>query len=184
MRWGRLPWPASIAGLVVIVFGTAAFIRGAVPQSAGSSVGSTGAEPIVVANAFVRPPVPPTPEAAAYFTIFNTTAVPDELESVTTGAGGEAVLHTYVGGVMTAISGGLEIPAHGSVVLSVGHTHVMISDLFGPLKAGQTVNIDLVFANAGPVEVEAPVVPFGAPTPGSPSTASSRTATSSTGASK
>lgn len=154
-RWG------VAAGVLILAVGTAGLVRGAVPQAAANASGDTGSAPIVVSDAFVRPPVPPTQLAAAYFTVYNTTSVDDTLLSVATGAGATAELHKEVNGVMTAISGGVVIPAHGSLVLSVGKGHVMIGDLFGPLKAGQLVNIELTFANAGPVDVVAPVKPFG-----------------------
>lgn len=155
-----LSWRGLAAGALILAVGTAGLIRGAVPQ-ATATAGDTGAAPIVVTDAFVRPPVPPTQLAAAYFTVYNTTSVDDTLLSVATGAGSTAELHKEVNGVMTAISGGVVIPAHGSLVLSVGKGHVMIGGLFGPLKAGQLVNIELTFANAGPVDVVAPVKPFG-----------------------
>ena len=154
-RWG------VAAGALILAVGTAGLVRGALPQASANASGDTGAAPIVVTDAFVRPPVPPTQLAAAYFTVYNTTSVDDTLLSVATGAGATAELHKEVNGVMSAISGGVVIPAHGSLVLSVGKGHVMIGDLFGPLKAGQLVNIELTFANAGPVDVVAPVKPFG-----------------------
>jgi copper(I)-binding protein len=156
----KLSWPGMAVGLLIAAVGTAGLVRGATGQ-ATASAGDTGAAPIVVADAFVRPPVPPTQLAAAYFTVYNTTNQDDTLLSVVTGAGATAELHKEVNGVMTAISGGVVVPAHGSLVLSVGKGHVMIGDLFGPLKAGQIVNIELTFANAGPVDVAAPVRPFG-----------------------
>ncbi len=52
---------------------------------------------------------------------------------------------------MTAVPTGCVIPAHGSLVLSTGKGHVMISSLFGQLKPGQNVNLELTFANAGPI---------------------------------
>jgi copper(I)-binding protein len=157
----RISWPGAAVGALILAVGTAGLIRGALPQATATASGDTGANPIVVADAFVRPPVPPTQLAAAYFTVYNTTSRDDTLLSVATGAGRTAELHKEVNGVMTAISGGIVVPAHGSLVLSVGKGHVMIGDLFGPLKAGQIVNIELTFANAGPVEVAAPVKPFG-----------------------
>jgi copper(I)-binding protein len=144
----RVRLPSLAVGLVVAAVGVAGLVRGAIPQAAANLSGNTGADPIVVANAFVRPPAPPSPYAAAYFTVYNTTAVPDTLVSVTTGAGATAVLHTIVDGQMTAVEGGVPIPAHGSLVLSVDKGHVMIGDLFGPLRAGQTVNLELTFTNA------------------------------------
>lgn len=153
------------AGVLVAAVGAAGLIRGSTTQAIATGPGNTGADPIVVTDAFIRPPVPPTNLAAGYFTVYNTTGRDDTLLSVTTGAGATNVLHVLVGGVMTAVSGGITVPAHGSLVLSVAKGHVMIGDLFGPLTAGQTVNMVLQFANAGPIDVAAPVVPFGAPTP-------------------
>ena len=59
----RMPWPAAVAGVAVAAVGAAGLIRGAVPQSAPAPA-STSSNPIVVANAYVRPPVPPTRNAA------------------------------------------------------------------------------------------------------------------------
>jgi len=154
----------AVAGALVAPVGIAGLVRGAVPQAIATGPGNTGADPIVVTDAFVRPPVQPSAFAAGYFTVYNTTDRDDTLLSVTTGAGRTAVLHTLVGGVMTAVSGGITVPARGSLVLSVDKGHVMIGDLFGPLTAGQTVNMVLLFANAGPIDVAAPVVPFGSST--------------------
>jgi copper(I)-binding protein len=154
-----------VAGVVLAAVGVAGLARGATPQHSAGATPSVS-DPIVVTNAYVHPPLPPSSEAAAYFTVYDTTGTPDVLESVSTGAGGQAVLHTVVGGVMTAVTGGVTIPAHGSLVLSVGTGHVMISDLFGPLKPGQIVDMELEFQNAGPVEVIAPVIAYGAPVPG------------------
>jgi copper(I)-binding protein len=170
----RFSWQAGVAAVIVAVLGVAGLVRGNITPSSAAA-GNTGANPIVVVDPFVRPPVPPGQEAAAYFTVYNTTSAPDTLESVSTGAGGVAELHDYVNGVMTAISGGVTIAAHGSLVLSVGKGHVMISQLFGTLKPGQTVNLELVFANAGTVDVVAPVVGFGQPIPGSTSSGSTAT---------
>jgi copper(I)-binding protein len=155
---------ALSVGLALAAIGTAGMIRGSVSQSIPTS-GSTGADPIVVSGAYVRPPAPPTQLAAAYFTVYNTTGVDDRLTSVATGAGATATLHTLVNGVMTAISGGITIPAHGRLVLSTGTGHVMISNLFGPLRPGQSVNLDLTFQNAGQITVTAPVIALGAPAP-------------------
>jgi periplasmic copper chaperone A len=163
-----------VAGLLAVVLGAAGLIRSTATQSQAGGSGQSAAQPIVVTNAFIRPPAPPNTTAAAYFTVYNTTAQPDTLESVASGAGATAVLHTTIDGVMTAVTGGLQIPAKGSLVLSVGTGHVMIGQLFGPLKAGQTVNLELTFANAGVVEVTAKVIALLAPAPTPTSTGASK----------
>jgi periplasmic copper chaperone A len=163
----RMPWPAAVVGVLAVALGAAGLIRGAVPQAVAIAGGSSGpvSPPIVVTAAYVVPPVPPTQIAAAYFTVYNTTPKPDTLESVTTGAGATAVLHVYVNGQMTVPSGGIVVPAHGKLVLASGNQHVMIEQLFGTLTPGQSVNIELDFANAGPVNVSAPVIALGAAPP-------------------
>jgi hypothetical protein len=51
----------------------------------------------------------------------------------------------------------------------------MIEQLFGKLLPGQSVNLELVFVQAGPIDITAPVIALGAPAPGSSSTASPAT---------
>lgn len=162
----RLPWPAIAGGLVVAAVGAAGLIRGAMPQSvaSGASNSAAGAR-VAVSGAFVRAPVPPTQIAAAYFTIYNTTDAADRLIGIQTGAGSTAVLHKVnPDGSMSATPDAV-IPAHGRLVLTTGQSHVMIEHLFGPLEAGQTVNIELDFQTAGSINVIAPVVAPGAPAP-------------------
>jgi copper(I)-binding protein len=164
----RLPWPAVLGGTLVVALGAAGLVRAAMPQSvAAGNDAPSAAGPIVVTDAYVRAPVPPTQIAAAYFTVYNTTGTDDRLVSVETGAGATAELHTVApDGSMSAAANGAVIPAHGTLVLSTGKAHVMIEQLFGPLTPGQTVNIELDFQLAGSINVVAPVIAVGAPAPG------------------
>jgi periplasmic copper chaperone A len=163
----------AVAGVVAVI-GLAGLVRGAVPQAAagGGSSSAPSAAPIVVTNAYVREPASPD-VAAAYFTISNTTGTDDALIGVDTGAGKEAVLHD---GSMAEMPSGLPLPSHSSVTLSPGNGHVMIEQLLGPLKPGQTVNLQLTFAHNMPLIVEAPVIGINDPAPG--------TSASSSGAAK
>jgi copper(I)-binding protein len=146
-----------IAAAIVTIAGVAGLARGAMPQASATAGGTTGSPPIVVTGAYVRQPASPD-EAAAYFTVYNTTAVPDTLVSVATGAGEESVLHTETTSGMTVTPNGVVIPAHGSIVFKPSTGHVMIEKLLGTLLPGQTVDISLTFANAGQVIVTAPVI--------------------------
>jgi copper(I)-binding protein len=175
----RLPWTAVGGGLLVAALGTAGLVRGAMPQSLASGSGTPPPEPIVVTGAYVRAPIPPTTSAAAYFTVYNTTSKPDRLLDVTSGAGAVSVLHTEgADGQMHVTPDGAVIPAHGTLVLSTGKGHVMIEQLYGTLKPGQQVNLELDFANAGSLDITAPVIAAGAPAP----TGSASPSPSSTGA--
>jgi copper(I)-binding protein len=156
----RLPWPGVAGGVVAVALGAAGLIAAAVPQSSGAVAASPGA--VTVANAFVRAPVPPAKEAAAYFTVYNTTSAPDRITGVQTGAGATAALH---GASMKPLSGAV-VPAHGKLVLRTGGMHVMIGQLFGRLRPGQFVNIDVTFVHAGSIDVVAKVLPYGATPPG------------------
>lgn len=151
----KTPWQAVLGGCAVAALGAAGLVRGAVPQSLAS--GAPPAEPIVITGAYVSPPLPPSRTAAAYFTVTNTTGSPDKLLSVVTGAGASAVLHVTVNGAMKRATGGVVIPAHGKLVLSVGHGHVMIENVFGTLRPGDNVNMTLTFQQAGTIDVNAPV---------------------------
>lgn len=162
----RRPWPAVAGGVLVAAVGAVGLIRGAMPQSVAAAPASTTPGQIFVVGAYVRAPVPPTKVAAAYFTVYNTTAEPDRLVSVESGAGAISVLHTVApDGAMTADANGAVIPAHGSLVLTTGKGHVMIEQLFGKLVPGQSVNLELDFRTAGSIDVVAPVLKVGAPAP-------------------
>ncbi len=102
--------------------------------------------------------------AAAYFTVYNTTDTDDTLTSVASGAGSSAAVMTDDNGSMRMSAAGLRIRAHSSVTLS-GKAHVMIEHLLGTLRPGQYVNLELTFANAGPVNVSAPVIAINAKAP-------------------
>jgi copper(I)-binding protein len=151
-----------LAGVVVAVVGVVGLVRGAMPQSVAANRGPT--IPIVVTNAWLREPVPPTDAVAVYFTVYNTTSQADTLESVVSGAGSSAVLHTVIDGQMTATESVI-VPAKGQLVLKPGGGHLMITGLYGKIKKGQIVDVELNFANAGPVDVAAKVIGLLDPAP-------------------
>jgi copper(I)-binding protein len=159
----RLPLPL-VAAVLLTVAGLAGLVRGASPQAAGSDAAPAVAQgPIVVSGAYVREPANGI-NAAAYFTLYNTTGAPDVLTTVQSGAGAQTSLHIESSGAMQH-SAGLSIPARGSVALAPGKGHVMIEKLYGPLKPGQSVNFQLTFAKAGQLLLTAPVIAVTAPAP-------------------
>lgn len=161
----RLPWPALAAGSVAVAVGAAGLIYAAVPQSTAAP-SSSGPGAVTVADAYVRAPIPPNlNEASAYFTAYNTTSHPDRIIGVQTGAGAVSMLHTSAGGHMRMLMQGVTVPAHGKLVLQAGGKHVMIQGLIGRLEPGQHVDIEVIFAKAGPVDTRAPVIAYGAPVP-------------------
>jgi copper(I)-binding protein len=110
-----------------------------------------------------------TPKGAevggGYLTIENKGATPDRL---TGGSADFATVEIHEmkseNGVMEMreVTGGLSIPAHGSVGLAPGGYHIMFTHLAHPLAKGDTVKATLAFEHAGPVEVEFKVLGVGA----------------------
>jgi periplasmic copper chaperone A len=110
-----------------------------------------------------------TPKGAevggAYMTIENKGAAPDRL---TGGSADFATVEIHEmkseNGVMEMreVTGGLGIPAHGSVAFAPGGYHIMFTHLAHPLTKGDTVKATFTFEHAGPVEVEFNVLGVGA----------------------
>lgn len=55
--------------------------------------------------------------------------------------------------VMQPISGGVNIPAHGSTALKPGGYHVMYLNLLQPIPVGSTVTLTLEFSNGAKVPI-------------------------------
>jgi hypothetical protein len=159
----RPPW-TLIAAAIAVLLGMAGLVRGSLPQSSADGGVGTTVQAITVGGAYVREPANDV-NAAAYFTVYNSTDAADTLTSVTSGAGAQASLHTEVNGAMQLNAAGLVVPAHSTVSLSPGLGHVMIEQLYGPIKKGQTVNLQLTFARAGQILVTAPVIGVSDPAP-------------------
>jgi len=101
---------------------------------------------------------PKAPVSAGYMTIRNTGSKPDRLVGGTATFAGKVEIHEMKmdGDVMKMrqISGGLEIPAGGEVVLKPGGYHVMFMKLGGQLKAGEKRKATLRFEKAGTIDIE------------------------------
>jgi periplasmic copper chaperone A len=146
----RLPLLLVAALLVVIVAAC----------SAGSGTGSSSGAP-AVSGAWVRP-APAGGQTAAYLTITGGSTA-DALVSVSSPAASVVQLHqTSMDPGMAGMAGmhpvaSLAIPAGGSVSLSPGGYHLMISGLSQALATGGMLELDLVFQHAGTVVVKADV---------------------------
>lgn len=117
---------------------------------------------IQVADAWARATVVGQRSTAAYLTITNSGGE-DRLVEVSSPLGSASVHSTTTdGGVMRmrAVEE-LEIPAHSTVALKPGATHVMVSGLNRPLEVGQGVVLELSFERSGRRRVTATVRPAG-----------------------
>lgn len=63
---------------------------------------------------------------------------------------------------MRTLADGLPLPAGQPVALTPGGYHIMLMDLKQPLKAGQTIPVQLRFRDAPPLDVMVRVAPVGA----------------------
>lgn len=130
---------------------------------AACSVGATpAASPtLTIGDPWVRISGGMDQPAAGYLTITNASAAADALLSASSPGAASVELH------QTAMDSGgmigmhpvarLYIPAGGTVTLAPGGYHLMIMGLKTQLKAGDRLELDLVFDHVGTVVVQAEV---------------------------
>ncbi|WP_299553790.1 copper chaperone PCu(A)C [uncultured Tateyamaria sp.] len=120
------------------------------------------ADGITVMDSYARAASPAAKSGAAFMMIRNDTGQDDTLVSASTDAASRVELHTHIevsDGVMqmTEIEGGVPLPAGGTYHMVRGGDHVMLMGLTGPLEQDATIDVTLVFENAGEVEVTIPI---------------------------
>lgn len=117
---------------------------------------------VMITNGWARETAPGQAAAAVYLTIVNRGEGADRLVDVQSPPA-TASLHSSssAGGVarMRPLDGGLEIPARSTVELEPGGTHIMLTGLQSPLRAGQTAPLSLGFARSGRRPLAVRVVP-------------------------
>jgi periplasmic copper chaperone A len=103
---------------------------------------------------------------AIYMTLDNKSGTADRLTGASSDVAEKLQIHEMrvENGVMQMreISGGLPIPADGSVVLKPGSYHVMLIGLKKPLSVGEKFPLTLTFEKAGNISVTVPVQAMGA----------------------
>ncbi|MFF0200993.1 copper chaperone PCu(A)C [Streptomyces sp. NPDC005017] len=133
---------------------TAFALAGALALAGCGDEGSSGAE-LSVSGAYMPQPV--SDMAAGFLTIANDGDRGARLTSVTSDLG-EVTVHETSGQAMREVSS-LDVPAHGSLVLESGGSHLMFGGLVKRPEEGQTVSVTLHFSGLDPVEVDLPVKP-------------------------
>lgn len=93
--------------------------------------------------------------AGAFFTIKNSGAA-DKLTGVTTNLAKDVTIHKTVGTKMEQVDS-LAIPADGELRLDRGGNHLMLMGLKHKPTKGDTIGVQLHFANAQPINVDIPV---------------------------
>jgi copper(I)-binding protein len=117
-------------------------------------------DPVSVADVWGRPSPVDDANAAFYMQITGGSA-DDVLESAASPACTMVQIHetTMVEGVMSMseVPGGVPVPADAVVSLEPGGLHVMCMQVVEPLVAGEMVDVDLTFRDAGSVSVQAEI---------------------------
>jgi copper(I)-binding protein len=112
-----------------------------------------------IEQAWARETPPGATVGAAYLRIVNGGAA-DVLRGASTPIAKQVEMHssTVENGVMRMRPvPELAVPAHQTVVFRPGTLHIMLIDLIRPLKAGERLHLTLLFRDAGPISVDAPV---------------------------
>jgi copper(I)-binding protein len=124
---------------------------------------------ISVENAWARATPKGAQVAAGYLTIKNDGEDPDRLVSAEAAFAGRTEIHLMrmSDGVMQMrpVSGGVAIPAKGTLKLEPGGYHLMFMELAAPLTEGAAVSGALTFERAGRVPVTFQVLGIGAQGP-------------------
>jgi len=170
-----------VAAAVALVLGVTGLVVGARDSagqnsSAGAAASSAPAPPIngttvgdlTVYDAYIRQPASPD-VAAAYLSVRNDGSSPDQLSSAYCGAAGTTSVHADSAAMQPgqeAKSTPLQVPANATVSLTPAKGHIMLENLTGTLKAGDTVSLLLRFDKAGQVLLDVPVISITAPAPG------------------
>jgi copper(I)-binding protein len=120
------------------------------------------ADGIDVLDAYAISTGPGAPVAAAYMVIRNDGTTDDRLIGVESDAAARVALHTHIvddNGTMQMrpVDQGLPLPAGGTATLERGGDHIMLMGLRRPLNPGATLRLTLIFEQAGPITIEAPV---------------------------
>ncbi len=139
-------------------------VLAALVVAAGCSSRSAAPD-IRLGDGWARATAPGQTNGAAYLVIDNPSDTADRLVSVATTRTATATLHrsAAAGGVMQMrILGALLIPAGQRIALAPGGTHIMLSPLATPLKAGERFALSLRFERAGDRRVLVSVVAPGA----------------------
>jgi hypothetical protein len=102
-------------------------------------------------------------EGSAYFSLRNEGKTADTLVNVRAGSG-VAMLHgsqTTSGVTRMVMLQSLPLPAHTSVALAIGQTHLMLTGLNPVPHPGDTIQLTLTFARGGTASVAVPVYKYG-----------------------
>lgn len=124
---------------------------------------------ITVEQAWARVTPGGSRTGAIYLTIHNKSSTDDLLLAVDSSAAQTTAVHEsrIVDGVasMEPLPVGIPMPSHGEVVMRPGGVHIMLTGLSGELAVGNVLPVKMVFQEAGSLDFEVPILPFGTKDP-------------------
>lgn len=115
---------------------------------------------VEIQHAYVRATPPSASNSAGFMVLYNHAAEPVTLTGAHTARAKASELHNHVddNGVMRMRRvNGIELPAHGRVVLQPGGYHLMLLGLSQPLQEGEQVELELSFSDGSQQQVLVPV---------------------------
>lgn len=139
------------------------------PPAAAQTSGPWKLGEITVEQAWARLTPGGAKTGAIYLTLHNKSANDDLLLAVDSAAAQTTALHEskIEGDIakMVPVPGGLNLPSHGEIVMQPGGIHIMITGFSGVLSPGNLLPVEMIFRDAGVLEFEVPVLPFGSGDP-------------------
>ncbi|MFJ1706733.1 copper chaperone PCu(A)C [Kitasatospora sp. NPDC088346] len=145
------------AGAITVACGSGD-TAGAAARGGADAAGGTGAK-LVVSDPYIPVPAVAGGMGAGYLTVRNDGGDADQLLGVSSPAAGSVTLHRSSETTMQEV-GSLPVPAHGTLQLARGGTHLMIMGWQRPPTVGDELELDLTFAKSGTISVKVPVKPL------------------------
>lgn len=121
------------------------------------------ADHISVENPFAREVPPTAPASASFMTLKNSSDETIDVVAAHSDVAKVIELHTHTNdnGVMRMRKiPKIEVPANGMTQLKPGGLHIMLIGPYNPIKVGQTVTVELEFADGSRKSVDMPVKSF------------------------
>ncbi|MFD5462128.1 copper chaperone PCu(A)C [Kitasatospora sp. NPDC127059] len=146
---------SALAGAVLAtVLGGGAILAACGTGDQGGGRTETGPAKLTVADPYI--PLPPAGGMGAGYLTVRNDGGPDQLLKVTSPEAGSVTMHRSTASTMEQVSS-LDVPAHGSLQLARGGTHLMIMDWQKAPALGDELELDLTFAKSGTITVKVPV---------------------------
>ncbi|WBP87736.1 copper chaperone PCu(A)C [Kitasatospora cathayae] len=148
---------SALAGAVLAtVLGGGAILAACGTGGDGGSGDRAAAGPAKLSVADPYIPLPPAGGMGAGYLTVRNDGGPDELVKVSSPEAGSVTMHRSTASTMEQVDS-LDVPAHGTLRLARGGTHLMIMDWQKAPALGDELELDLTFAKSGTISVKVPV---------------------------